>query len=1085
MRHVAFVCLASMCSIAAPMSVRAQTAREFEAALEGLSWRSIGPAEMGGRTVDIAAIPGDPLTVYFATATGGVWKTDDGAITWRSIFETGGTLSAGAIALAPSDPNVLYLGTGEGNPRNSTSIGDGVYRSTDAGETWVSVGLTDTERISRIRVHPDDPETVFVGALGHLWGPNEERGVYRSRDGGESWERVLYVDANTGVADLALDPTNPRVIYAAMWDFRRQPWSFRSGGPGSGLYRSMDGGDTWDRLNDGAPSNGLPTGDLGRIGLAIAESNPRVVFAIIESEADGVLWKSDDRGDSWEEISRSEQIGSRPFYFHDIRVDPTDEHTLYALAGGLNKSIDGGRTWRRIARNIHGDHHALWIDPRDPDRLINGNDGGFQFSPDGGETWEFSNTVPLAQFYQIAVDTRTPYTVCGGLQDNDAWCGPSRTVNVAGSLQNYWHEIIGPGDGMYVQFDPRNPDLAFANTQGGSFFRVDLSTGEARSISPYPVSASGLNAGAHEYRFNWNAPVHLSPNDPDVVYVGGNVLFRSDNAGQSWDVISPDLSRAEPEKLGYSGGLTPDNTTAEYHAAIYTVSESPMEAGVIWVGTDDGNVQLTRDGGASWSELSERFPGLPDGSWVSRIEASRHTRGTAFVTFDRHRRDDMSPHVFQTADYGETWVDIGGGLPTPGYAHVVREDPRVEGLLYVGTETGVWFSPPPGDGPSSGARVWVSLRLGLPPVPVRDLLVHPRDNDLVIGTHGRGAFILDDVSPVQELSAALSADVIHLFQPPRAVRFEPAIRRFRFDIGDGVFVGENPAYGAMLTYYLPDVGRCDDPAGAAATGAPDLDVPGPGEPGPGEPDSGDEASGPCDLQLAIIDATGDTIRVLDVPGDPGMHRVAWDLRHERADDAEEGVRFRAAGPKALPGRYAAQLAVGDEAAEVPIDVVLDPRLTTSDADLSAQFESLRRGGRLGAEAAGVVRDLDAAREQIAAWRDRAEKLADAPAGLADALAGLADSASALIVAADSIRARIQWPEDRKEMDYVPLIPGLSNLVGRIGRATERPTDAQTAWLERYHDEWARIRPTYESWTRRLGAFNAALAAADLDRIVPS
>ncbi len=826
----------------------------------------------------------------------------------------------------------------------------------------------------------------------------------------------------------------------------------------------MDGGDTWERLNDGAPSNGLPSGDLGRIGLAIAESNPRVVFAMIESEADGVLWKSDDRGDSWEEVSSSDQIGSRPFYYQQIRVDPTDENTLYALAGGLNKSIDGGRTWQRLARNIHGDHHALWIDPEDPDRLINGNDGGFHFSPDGGDTWEFSNTVPLAQFYQIAADNRTPYTVCGGLQDNDAWCGPSRTVNVAGSLQNYWHEIIGPGDGMYVQFDPRNPDLAFTNTQGGSFFRVDLSTGEARSISPYPVSSSGLNAGAHEYRFNWNAPVHLSPNDPDVVYVGGNVLFRSDDAGQSWDVISPDLTRAEPEKLGYSGGLTPDNTTAEYHATIYTVSESPVEAGVLWVGTDDGNVQLTRDGGASWTELSGRFPGLPDGSWVSRIEASGHARGTAFVTFDRHRRDDMSPHVFATSDYGETWTDIGDGLPTPGYAHVVREDPRVAGLLYVGTETGVWFSPPPADGPF-GARVWASLRLGLPPASVRDLLVHPRDNDLVIGTHGRGVWILDDVSAVQELSAALSADVVHFFQPPAAVRFEPAIRRFRFDIGDGVFVGENPEYGATLTYYLADVGHCDDPDGTGESGESD----------PAEPDPGDEADDPCDLHLAIVDAAGDTIRTFDVPGDSGMHRVAWDLRHERADDTEEGFRFGAAGPKALPGRYIARLGVGAAAAEVAIDVVLDPRLTTSHADLSAQFEALQRGGRLGAEAAGVVRDLDTAREQLAAWRDRIEKLAGAPPGLAD-------SASALIADADSIRARIQWPEDRDEMDYVPLTPGLSSLLGRIGRATARPTDAQSDWLRRYSEEWARIHPTYEAWARRLGAFNAALAAAGLDGI---
>jgi photosystem II stability/assembly factor-like uncharacterized protein len=1032
------------------VTLYAQSVAE-ESALEGLSWRSIGPAEMGGRTVDIAAIPGDPLTVYFATATAGVWKTDDGAITWRSVFETGGTLSTGAIAIAPSDRNVLYLGTGEGNPRNSTSIGDGVYRSTDAGETWASVGLGDTERVSRIRVHPHDSETVFVGALGHLWGPNEQRGVYRSRDGGGSWERVLYVDENTGVADLAIDPANPRILYAAMWDFRRRPWTFRSGGPGSGLYRSVDGGDTWDRLNDSA--EGLPAGELGRIGIAIAESSPNRVFAIIESEEDGVLWKSEDRGDSWEVVSRSGQIGARPFYYHDIRVDPTDENTLYALAGGLSKSIDGGRTWTRIAANIHGDHHALWIDPLNPDRLINGNDGGFHFSPDGGETWEFSNTVPLAQFYQIAADNRTPYTVCGGLQDNDAWCGPSRTLNVAGSIQNYWHEIIGPGDGMYVQFDPRNPDLAFANTQGGNFFRVDLSTGEARSISPYPVASSGLAAGAHEYRFNWNAPIHLSPNDPDVVYVGGNVLFRSGNAGQSWDVISPDLTRADPERLGVSGGLTPDNTTAEYHATIYTLSESPVEPGVIWVGTDDGNLQITRDGGDTWTELSPGV-GIADGAWVSRIEASKHEAGVAFVSFDRHREDDMAPHVFATEDYGATWVDIDEGLPTPGYVHVVREDTRVSGLLYVGTETGVWFSAAPAGGSAAEGRRWVSLRLGLPPVPVRDLLVHPRDNDLVIGTHGRGVWILDDVAPVQELGNALVASGAHMFTPPRAVRFEPAIRRFRFDIGDGVFVGDNPPYGALLTYYLP--------ADAA----------------PNQSDSSSVDGDAPDLELAILDASGDTIRTIDVPGSAGLHRVAWDLRHARFDDAEEGFRFGAAGPKALPGRYIARLSAGGSTIEREFDVVLDERLRTSTADLTAQFDALTRAGVLGAEAAAAVRRLDDVREQLETWRDRIGDLEDSPAGLAD-------SVRELIEGADSVRVLIEWPDDeRPEMRDVPLVPALSNIVGQIGRATARPTDAQTEWLRRFEAEWVDVRRRYEVWERRLDGFNSAIADAGLPAIVP-
>ena len=1051
-RYVVFGLLVGA-SVLARADIVAQSPSDMAALVEGLSWRSIGPAEMGGRTTAIAAVPGDPLTVYFGTATGGAWKTEDGGITWDPIFDSGGTTSVGDLVLAPSDPNVLYLGSGEGNPRNSTSIGDGVYRSTDGGESWTHVGLADSERVSRIRVHPRDPDIVYVGAMGHLWGPNEERGVYRSIDGGDTWERVLYVDENTGVADLALDPTNPRILYAAMWDFRRQPWTFRSGGPGSGLYRSTDGGDSWEKLNDPDVADGLPGGELGRIGIAVAESDPRVVYAIIESEDDGVLWKSEDRGDSWGVVSSSGQIGNRPFYYHDIRVDPTDENTLYALASGLSKSIDGGRTWERIAGNIHGDHHALWIDPEDPDRLINGNDGGFHFSPDGGDTWEFSNTVPLAQFYQIAVDGRTPYTVCGGLQDNDAWCGPSSTRNVTGPLVNYWHEIIGPGDGTYVQFDTRNPDLIYANTQGGSFFRVDLSTGEARSISPHPVPTGGLAAGVHEYRFNWNAPVYLSPNDPDVVYAGGNVLFRSTNEGQTWQVISPDLSRADPSKLGISGGLTPDNTTAEYHASIYTISESPLEAGVLWVGTDDGNVQLTRDGGETWSELSGRIPGLPDGAWVSRIEASKHAAGTAYASFDRHREDDMAPYVYRTDDYGETWTNLSDGLPTPGYVHVVREDPRVPGMLYVGTETGVWFS----HRSTGGDRRWVSLNVELPPVPVRDLVVHPRDNDLVIGTHGRGIWIMDDVTPLQELPEALAAGTVHLFSTRPAVRFEPAIRRFRFDIGDGVFVGENPPYGATLSYLLPP-SDLDSNLDEAATGTEDAHS---------EP------------TLVILDSAGDTVRVLDIDREGGLHRVTWDLRHERFDEGGDGYRFGAAGPKVLPGSYTAAITLDGVTASTEVEVRLDERHgPEASAGAVARFEALNRGGELGAEAAAAVRRLDDAREQLAAWKERLESQEDADADLVS-------SAEELLDEAEVLRVRLLWPDDeRQEMDYVPTLAGLSSVMGQIGRATAPPTDAQAALLDRYAGEWREARADIDAWFRGVADFDAALDAAGVPRIVP-
>ncbi len=1022
--------------LASAGALHGQAPDEWEQALSGLQWRSVGPADMGGRTVDIAAIPGDPSTVYMATASGGLWKTTDGGTTWRSVFEDGGTLSLGAVALAPSDHNVLYLGTGENNPRNSTSIGDGVYRSRDAGETWVHVGLEGTERVGRIRVDPGDPDRLYVAALGHAWGEGPDRGVYRSLDGGDTWEQALYVDENTGAADLAIHPGNPRILYAALWDYRRQPWTFRSGGPGSGIFRSRDGGDSWQRLTgpDGMP--GLPEGELGRIGLGVSPADPDVVYAMIESEDPGVVWRSDDGGDTWRVVSSHASINSRPFYYTDVRVDPSNANRLFSLNSGLWRSIDGARTWQRIARNIHGDHHALWIDPRDPDRLINGNDGGFHFSHDGGDTWDFVNTVPLSQFYQIGADMQDPYTVCGGLQDNDVWCGPSRTTSVTGSLNGYWYEIMGPGDGMYVQIDPTDPTTIYTNTQAGAIYKVDRSTGEARSIDPYAVPLSGGPAEDHPYRFNWNAPIHMSPHDPGTVYFGGNVLFRTTDGGQTWDEISPDLSNADPARLGVSGGLTPDNTGAEYHASIYTVAESPVEPGVIWVGTDDGNLQLTRDGGESWTELSDRLAGLPDGAWVSRVEASRAAGGTAYAAFDRHRQDDMAPYVFKTTDYGATWTNITDNLPTPGYVHVVREDPRNPDLIYVGTELGVWAS-------WTGGGDWVSLRLQLPPVAVRDLMVHPRDNDLILGTHGRGIWILDDVSVLQQLPDGL-AQPVHLFGVREATRYEPWARRFRFDIGSRVFVGENPPYGAILRYRAPD-GEASDEEGAP-TGE------GPGE-GPTEPSGqAEEGSSP---RIVVLGAAGDTVTRIAATSGEGIQTVAWDLRYDtlsvpEGPGGEAAFRFSLTPPRVPPGTYTARLEAEGDISEAPVRVRLDPRVSIDPVDLDAQHAALVRLFRLGQDGVDAVRTLDRAIHQLEAWTERLD--AGGPHE------ELADSGRAVAERLEALRGELVRPADVASYSGgARLLGRISALASDIGRATHPPTAVQAEWIERHEATFSDIR----------------------------
>jgi photosystem II stability/assembly factor-like uncharacterized protein len=959
------VLLAGACTLPLGAQKAAEPAVPPEAvAIKGLQWRSIGPANPGGRVADIVGIPGDPAIFYVVPANAGIFKTLNGGTTFTQIFadDNIAIASVGALAIAPSDPNVLWAGTGEGDPRNSTSYGDGIYRSTDGGATWAHLGLVDTERIKRIRVHPSEPDTAYVCALGHAWGPNAERGVFKTADGGKTWTKVLYKNPDTGCSDIDMDPSNPRILYAGMYTFRRKPWRFDSGGGETALYRSTDGGQTWTKL-----TNGLPKGDMDRIGVAVAPSRPETVYMVTEAKGEngGELFRSDDRGDTWRVVNDDPNINFRPFYYSDLRVDPNDPERVYSLSGSLNLSTDGGRTFARIAANVHGDHQALWIDPKNSKRVLSGSDGGFQVSMDGSRTWDIVNNIAISQFYHVEYDMRTPYTICGGLQDNGTWCGPSATSYTEGIRKDDWY-TVGGGDGFFGVQDAEDPAYVYSDLQGGSISLLNVETGLSRAINPYSkeVGSTGGPIAGYKYRFNWNSPIVRSPHDPKTVYFGGNVLFKTTNRGQSWEVISPDLTTNDKSKQQSSGGpVVTDNTAAEFHCTILTIAESPVKAGVIWVGTDDGNIQVTQDGGRTWKNVVwnlTKGTGLPANAWVPTIEASHFDAGTAYVAVDRHRDDDFAPYAFKTTDFGQTWTAIKGNLPPKGYVHVVREDPKNRTLLFLGTEEGIYAS-------WDGGGRWVSIRNNLPPVAVRDLKVHPRDNDLIIGTHSRGAWILDDIAPLQQLAEALSSDV-HLFDIRNAVRTSPWGRDS--NLGNRVFQAQNPALGAYVDYYL--------------TSAPQGDV-----------------------TIAIADKSGKTIRTIrNAPKQPGVNRYVWNLRYDAPPNAgafgsggagaprggagrqsalanpfagmseEEAAaamarfgRF-AGGPAVLPGEYTVTVSAGGRQLSKPVTVTLDPRIKVSEAELAEQLDTLNRLRDLSQRLNAAIERVDDLSRQLTSMQER-------------------------------------------------------------------------------------------------------------------
>jgi len=862
-------------------------------AFQAMQARSIGPAGMSGRVAAVDVDPSDPTVMFVGASTGGLWRSVDGGIQWMPVFDDQPVLGIGSVAVSPVNPDLIWVGTGEGNPRNSVGVGAGVYRSLDGGDTWSLVGLEDSERIHRVIPHPRDPDVVFAGVMGPAWSDGEARGVYRSRDGGESWEQILYVDQGTGIADLVVDPSNPDKLLAAMWDFRRHPWSFRSGGPGSGLFITYDGGDSWRKLT---PEDGLPEGELGRIGLAFAPSDPSVVYALVEAEKNALL-RSEDGGASWHLVTDAEGINPRPFYYADIRVDPRNENRLYRLAGSIDVSEDGGRSFRTVVSSaiIHGDVHELWIDPQDPRFMIMGNDGGVGITYDRGETWRFVENLPLAQFYHISVDMAVPFNVYGGLQDNGSWYGPSRVWEDRGIMNAHWRRT-GGGDGFASFVDFSSPRFGYSMSQQGSLMRFDKETGIRRDIQPVHPDGEPL-------RFNWNAGLSIDPRDSTTIYLGSQFVHRSRDGGLTWEIISPDLTTNDPQKQmqDKSGGLTLDATGAENHTTILSIAPSPVEEGVIWVTTDDGNVQLTRNDGQDWQNLRPGIRGVPEGTWAPHVEPSKHRGGTAYVVFDGHRQGDWTPWILRTENYGQDWERLETeGID--GFVHVIEEDPLEPRLLFAGTEFGLYVSLDRGDH-------WMQWRHGIPAVPVRAIMVHPRDHDLVLGTHGRAAFILDDIRPLREMAGepGIQEGLVHLFSPPPAYETEIAERIGYRSTGHAMFFGENRPHGALLSFWLP-------PSFSGSS-----------------------------VQVEIRDSAGEVIRELRQEAGEGMNRFAWDLREDFPDS--EGGFFSPQGPLVLPGEYTVRITADGQSSEAELSVLPDPRMDIPRNERQAKRQALETAGR--------------------------------------------------------------------------------------------------------------------------------------------
>jgi len=973
------------------------------AAISGLGARNIGSAAMSGRVSAIAARQESDgrVTLYVGAASGGVWRSYDGGTTFQPVFDKQAVQSIGAIALDPSDPKTVWVGSGESWTRNSVSIGDGIYRSTDGGDTWQNMGLGTSERINRIVIDPKDSNTVYACVPGALWSDSADRGLYKTTDGGKSWSLVLKgPNLSTGCSGLTMDPRNPHRLFAGLWDFRRKGWTFRSGGDGakaasgSGLFVTEDGGKSWQQL-DAKSAAGLPPAPWGRLDVVIAPSSPDIVYAVIEGVKSG-LYRSADGGKTWEARDASQRMVWRPFYFSRLVVDPGNAERVFKPNFFLIASEDGGRSFSVISRGTHGDHHDVWVNPTNSRHVITGDDGGLWISHDGGNKWQKANNLPISQFYHVSVDDKDPYQVYGGLQDNSSWAGDSSYPG--GITNSRWENLYG-GDGFNTFADPANPDYAYAESQGGHIGRVNRHTLEQRDIQPKADFKEKL-------RWNWNTPIALSPTNRDTLYIGAQFLFLSRDHGQSWARISPDLTSNDPnkQKQEESGGITVDNSSAEMHTTIYSIAESPRDEKQIWVGTDDGNVQLTRDGGAHWRNLSANIKGLPPASWVSSITASPTQAGTAYATFDRHTFGDMTPWAYRTTDFGQSWTRIAAPAQgVRGYAHILREDPAASNVLYLGTEFGLWISI------DSGARWARFTGSNFPCVAVRDLAIQQRDGDLVIATHGRGIWIIDDLSTLRALTPAmLDSEVAFLPMRPAQQRVDG---NGGWPEGDASYSGQNPAPGALISYYQKTrhvFGR---------------------------------------LKLEILDPSGKVIDTLPASKRKGINRIVWSMQAPppRVPTAAQPANAGRQGPRLLPGVYTVRLTKAGKQYEAPLDITLDRRAAFTLEDRKLQFAAAMRAHALFGRMTDLAEQL-AGIKTLAEARHGAPKLSHGTQTLLDKLSGQADSLRKEIVATKEGGAITGEERLREHLDEV--YGALISYEGRPGDYQE----ARVAALERELNE---------------------------------